>query len=205
MARKERETALDNEVAPKREGVGLGAVLHCACFDTGEPADGEVVGGGGEHDLHYRIRIDALGGQEWLVKKERVDPVARTWEHVAGDYPALGADAAFDKEFRAYLTAPAREKPALSGAADRALADLAKHLPPEVAATVVKVVRGAKDKMIGGPAGSVLARWTGKGTLDAPYLARDTRELTRGAPNGTEGWFSQKTVGGRYKDSFVLL
>lgn len=208
MARNEkvRETSLEAEVAPAREGVGLGANLHCAAFESGGPVDAEVVGGGGEHDSHYRVKIDSLGGQEWLVKRERVDAAKRTWEHVAADYPALGADKEFDEEFRAYLLAPPKQ--GTPSAADKAAAAFDsfadKHLPPEVAAAMKSVLTRTQDKVLGGPKGSVLARWTGKGLLDAPFLDRSDRTLRRGAKSGDEGWFAQKTVDG-YRGSFVLL
>lgn len=184
-----KDTRLTNEPAPKRENTEIGAELLCANFEGAlAPVVGKVIG---KDDKWVRLRIEELG-RDWLVRPDRIDMAKGSWEHVDADYPALGAEPDFDKEFRP-VVAP-KEDPAKAKAIAEATAVLKAMLPKEAAGLLDAVSTAATDRLVAGPAGSVLARWTGKGNLDAPYVSRKDRELKRGATNGTEGFFAKKTV-----------
>jgi hypothetical protein len=183
-----KDIKLTNEVAPKRENAEIGTELLCANYEGAiAPVLGKIVG---KDDKWVRLRIEELG-RDWLVRPDRIDMAKGSWEHVDADYPRLGDDAAFDAEFRP--VAVAKEDPIKAKAIADATATL-KALIPSAAKILDSVSTIASDRLNPGPAGSVLARWTGKGQLDAAYLTRTSHELKRPAVNGTEGWFAKKTV-----------
>ena len=183
-----KDTRLTNEPAPKRENTEIGAELLCANFEGAlAPVVGKVIG---KDDKWVRLRIEELG-RDWLVRPDRIDMAKGSWEHVDADYPPLGSEPEFDKEFRPLPVA--KEDPAKAKQIAEATATL-KALIPSASRILDSVSTIASDRLNPGPAGSVLARWTGKGNLDAPYVSRKDRELKRGAANGTEGFFAKKTV-----------
>lgn len=194
-----KDIKLTNDPAPKRENTEIGAEILCANYEGATaPVVGKIIG---KDDKWVRLRLEELG-RDWLVRPDRVDMAAGSWQHVDADYPALGADAAFDAEFRPVVAA--KEDPAKTKAIAAAAAALKAVLPASMLGAVDGLTNTATDRLIAGPSGSVLARWTGKGLLDAPYVSRKERELKRGAPNGTEGFFAAKTVE-KFKTHFEML
>jgi hypothetical protein len=194
-----RDNKLSNDPAPARPATAtIGMELICEVFETGQAAVGKVIG---QDDRWVRLRIDDLE-RDWLVRPDRIDLAKGTWQHVAADYPAIAEQSDFDAEFRPAKTV--KQDPAKAKAIADAAAALKALLPEALKGSVDDLAQGASDRLVGGPSGSVLARWTGKGTLDAPFLERKTRATKRGATTGAEGWFPKPTVE-KYKRHFETL
>jgi len=191
--------SLANRPAPTQAAADLGTELLCVNYEgASAPVVGKVIG---KDDRWVRLRIEELG-RDWLVRPDRVDLAKGTWEHVDADYPRLGEEAAFDAEFR---PAPkAKDDPKKVAAIKEAAAKLGALLPEAMRKQVEEFASGATDKLLGGPTGSVLARWNGKGTLDAPYVDRKSKTVKRGATTGAEGWFAKSSVQ-KYEKHFELL
>lgn len=193
-----KDIKLTNEPAPKRENAEIGAELLCANYEGAvAPVVGKIIG---KDEKWVRLRLEELG-RDWLVRPDRIDMAKGSWEHVDADYPPLGSEPEFDKEFRPLPVA--KEDPAKAKQIAEATATL-KALIPSASRILDSVSTIASDRLNPGPAGSVLARWTGKGQLDAAYLTRTSHELKRPAVNGTEGWFAKKTVE-KFKTHFEML
>ncbi len=176
----------------------VGMDLYCEMFETGEPVTGKVIGA---DERWVRLKLDEIG-REWLVRPERIDLAKGCWQHLAADYPQIAAEPAFDKEFR---PAPPAKAPPVSASEIGAAADKLKaHLPEALRGLVDDVVQGATDRVLGGPGDAKLARWTGRGKLDAVYLDRKTRVAKRGAVQGTEGWFRTADLA-KFPDQFDML
>jgi hypothetical protein len=184
-----KNTPLTNDPAPPQPAsADVGMELLCANFEGGITVAAKVIG---RDERWVRVRIEELD-RDWLVRPERLDLAKGTWEHVAADYPAAAEDKEFDALYR-----PAKivkEDPVRAKKIAEAAAALKNLLPDGLKSSVDDLAQGATDRFVGGPAGSVLARWKGKGKLDAPFVERKTRETKRGATTGTEGWFARPTV-----------
>jgi hypothetical protein len=201
MANVNERNSLASKPAPAQAASAeVGTELLCANFEGGasSPIVGKVIG---KDDRWVRLRIEELG-REWLVRPDRIDLAKGTWEHVDADYPRLGEEPAFDAEFRPALKT--KDDPKKAAAIKDAAAKLGALLPESLRKQVEEFAAGATDKLIGGPAGSVLARWTGKGTLDGPFVDRKTKAVKRGAATGAEGWFPKSSVQ-KYEKHFELL
>lgn len=183
-----KNTITTEPAAPRPAEAKVGMELLCEAFETGGPVTGKVIGA----DARWiRLKLDDPE-REWLVKPERVDLAKASWQHVAADYPAIAADPEFDKEFRPPVVE--KQDPEKAKQIAEAAAKLKALLPENLRSFTDDIVQGATDRVLGGPNGTKLARWKGRGTLDAPYLDRTTRTTKRGAVEGAEGWFAIQTI-----------
>lgn len=191
---------LTGQTAPTQPATAeIGAELLCANYEHATaPIVGKVIG---KDEQWVRLRIEELG-RDWLVRPDRIDLAKGSWEHVDADYPRIGEQPDFDAEFRP-VAAP-KEDPKTAAAIKAAAEGLRKLLPESLRKHVDDLASGATDRLTGGPDGSVLARWTGKGTLDAPFVPRGSTAVKRGAVQGTEGWFPKASVK-KFADSFEML
>lgn len=180
--------ALIAEPAAHREAEAKpGMELICEAFETGGSVVGVVRG---QDTKHTRVEIAEIG-REWLILNHRIDLAKGTWQHVAADYPAIGAEPDFDAQYRPSqkVADPAAEAK-LKGIASQFVA----LLPPEARGVVEKLMHTVSGRGNDIPGGTVYARWVGRGKLDADYFTAGTREHVRGATTGTEGFFAAKTV-----------
>jgi hypothetical protein len=192
-------TKIAADIAAQRPAApAVGMELYCEMFETGEAVTGKVIGA---DDRWVRLKLDEIG-REWLVRPDRIDLAKGTWQHLAADYPQIAADPEFDREFRPTLPpkGPSVSTSEIGAAADK----LKAHLPEALRGLVDDVVQGATDRVLGGPGDAKLARWTGRGKLDAVYLDRKTRTPKRGAEHGTEGWFRTADLA-KFSDHFDRL